>query len=217
MLTSDGFPTPSPELVAAWLERTHAAGGLWIADEVQGGHGRTGTAMWSFERLGITPGPRHAGQADGQRPPDRRGHHPARDRRAFADETVFFSTFGGNPVSAAAARAVLDVIADERILERVTAAGDGAAGRHPGSSPRARTGHRRCPRGRPGHRRRVRATPPTATAVKEGLRERGVLVGTTGRDGNVLKVRPPLAFTTAEVPVFADALEATLAGDARPS
>ena len=52
---------------------------------------------------------------------------------------------------------------------------------------------------------------PTASAIKEGLRERGVLVGTCGPAGNVLKVRPPLAFTEAEVPVFAEALAATLA------
>ncbi|HEX7247679.1 MAG TPA: aminotransferase class III-fold pyridoxal phosphate-dependent enzyme, partial [Actinomycetota bacterium] len=50
-----------------------------------------------------------------------------------------------------------------------------------------------------------------AKAVKEGLRQRGVLVGTSGRGGNVLKVRPPLAFTEAEIPVFTEALDATLA------
>ena len=54
----------------------------------------------------------------------------------------------------------------------------------------------------------------TAAAVKEGMRERGVLVGTTGRHGNVLKVRPPLAFSDADIPVFADALAATLASNA---
>jgi 4-aminobutyrate aminotransferase-like enzyme len=52
--------------------------------------------------------------------------------------------------------------------------------------------------------------PERASAIKDGLRERGVLVGTTGPQGNVLKVRPPLAFTTAEVPVFADALARTM-------
>ncbi len=50
----------------------------------------------------------------------------------------------------------------------------------------------------------------TASAIKEGLRRHGVLIGTCGRHGNVLKVRPPLAFTAAEVPVFTAALEATL-------
>ena len=54
------------------------------------------------------------------------------------------------------------------------------------------------------------ANASTATAIKEGMRERGVLVGTCGRAGNVLKVRPPLAFTSAEVPILADAFEATL-------
>ena len=54
--------------------------------------------------------------------------------------------------------------------------------------------------------------PDATAAIKEGLRDRGVLVGTTGTAGNILKVRPPLAFTTAEVPVFLEALDGALAG-----
>jgi 4-aminobutyrate aminotransferase-like enzyme len=50
----------------------------------------------------------------------------------------------------------------------------------------------------------------TAAAIKEGLRERGVLIGTAGREGNVLKVRPPLAFSDADILVFVDALASTL-------
>ena len=53
--------------------------------------------------------------------------------------------------------------------------------------------------------------PVAAAAIKDGLRRRGVLVGTTGRDGNVLKVRPPLAFTADLVPTFVSALAETLA------
>ena len=53
--------------------------------------------------------------------------------------------------------------------------------------------------------------PDATAAIKEGLRDRGVLVGTTGTAGNILKVRPPLAFTTGEVPIFTEALEAVLA------
>jgi 4-aminobutyrate aminotransferase-like enzyme len=49
-----------------------------------------------------------------------------------------------------------------------------------------------------------------ATAVKEGMRHAGVLIGTTGPQSNVLKVRPPLAFTEAHVPAFVGALEETL-------
>jgi len=50
----------------------------------------------------------------------------------------------------------------------------------------------------------------TTDAIKNGLRDRGVLVGTTGTTGSMLKVRPTLAFTAREVPVFATALRATL-------
>ena len=60
----------------------------------------------------------------------------------------------------------------------------------------------------PGGTRPDRAT---AVAVRDGMRARGVLVGTTGRTGNVLKVRPPLAFTDRELPVFVDALDSALA------
>jgi 4-aminobutyrate aminotransferase-like enzyme len=60
---------------------------------------------------------------------------------------------------------------------------------------------------------RASATPDerTASLVKDGLRERGVLVGTTGPHRNIVKVRPPLAFTEHEVPTFVEALSATLA------
>jgi 4-aminobutyrate aminotransferase-like enzyme len=49
-----------------------------------------------------------------------------------------------------------------------------------------------------------------ARTIKERLRHRGVLVGTTGREGNILKIRPPLAFTGDHVPVLTDALDAAV-------
>jgi len=213
VFTSDGFATASSDLVAAWVDRTHAAGGLWIADEVQGGHGRTGEAMWSFQRLGISPDVVTLGKPMGNGYPVGAVITRGEIARAFADETVFFSTFGGNPVAAAASNAVLDVIADECVLERVMVAGEGlrAAIRDIAAGQSGIVDVRGA-----GLAIGVEfADAATATAVKEGLRERGVLVGTTGRAGNVLKVRPPLAFTTAEIPVFADALGATLESIAR--
>ena len=85
--------------------------------------GATGEAMWSFERFGIEPDFVTLGKPMGN------GHPVAAviTRREFlehlADETVIFSTFGGNPVSAAAALAVLDVLEDERVLPRVAGRG----------------------------------------------------------------------------------------------
>ena len=55
VLTSDGIIDLEPELAAELVRRTHDAGAVWIADEVQSGYGRTGAAMWGYQRLGIEP------------------------------------------------------------------------------------------------------------------------------------------------------------------
>ena len=209
VLTSDGFLDPGPALAAEWLVATRAAGGLWIADEVQGGHGRTGLDLWSFQRLGITPDIVTLGKPMGNGHPVGAVVTRREIAARFADETVFFSTFGGNPVSAAAAIAVLDVIEDERVLERVTLVGTALV-------EAIRSVALPYPAVRDvrgvGLAIGVEITDvDTARAIKEDLRQRGVLIGTAGRDGTVLKVRPPLAFSEADVRVFADALAATLA------
>ena len=220
VLTSDGYLDPEPGEIQELVRLTHEAGGLWIADEVQGGHGRTGHWMWSFERYGIVPDVVTLGK------PMANGHPVGAviTRREivdrFADGTVFFSTFGGNQVSVAASMAVLDVLDDERVLPRVVEAGDAlrgalveVAGRFPiigevrGVGLAVGLDVVRDPGTRI-------ADPVAARAIKEGLRDRGVLVGTTGAAGNVLKIRPPLAFTARDVPVLVHALEATLAATA---
>ena len=209
VLTSDGYVDPGPALATGWREATRAAGGLWIADEVQGGHGRTGRHMWSFEHLGLIPDLVTLGKPMGNGHPVGAVVTRREIAERFGDETVFFSTFGGNPVSAAAALAVLDVLEDERVLERVTRLGAELLGAI-----------------------RAAAVPypavldvrgvglaigvelvdgETARSVKEGLREHGVLIGTAGRGGAVLKIRPPLAFSEGEIPVLVDALASTLA------
>ena len=193
--------------MSSWHDAARDSGALWIADEVQGGHGRTG-AMWSFERLGITPDLVTLGKPMGNGHPVGAVITRREIAARFGDETVFFSTFGGNPVSAAAALAVLDVLEDERLVER--AATTGGALRD-GIRAVARDDARIVDVRGVGLAIGVEVRDGvTASAIREGLRRRGVLIGTCGRDGNVLKVRPPLAFTTAEVPVFSDALAATL-------
>ncbi|HET9125908.1 MAG TPA: aminotransferase class III-fold pyridoxal phosphate-dependent enzyme, partial [Solirubrobacteraceae bacterium] len=138
LIMSDGVADLDPGYVQELVCLTREAGGLWIADEVQAGHGRTGEAMWAFERFGVVPDFVTLGKPMGN------GHPVAAviTRREIvariAEETTLFSTFGGNPVSAAAALAVLDVLEDERVLDRVqrtgTLLGDqlrAVAARHP--------------------------------------------------------------------------------------
>jgi 4-aminobutyrate aminotransferase-like enzyme/Ser/Thr protein kinase RdoA (MazF antagonist) len=218
VLQSDGVQVLAPEYVRDLVRRTHEAGALWIADEVQGGHGRTGDAMWSFQRFGIHPDFVTLGKPMGN------GHPVAavitrRDfLEGFADETVIFSTFGGNPVSMAAGLAVLEVLEDERVLPRVAATGEMLRG-----AVRDATGDVSCigdVRGM-GLANAIEIVsnsasktpdPVTASALQNAMKRNGVLLGTTGAAANVLKVRPPLAFTEREVPVFVDALVASLRG-----
>ncbi|WP_119724475.1 aminotransferase class III-fold pyridoxal phosphate-dependent enzyme [Lentzea terrae] len=216
VLTSDGIVDLDPAHVRALHRRAKAAGALWIADEVQSGHGRTGEALWGFSRFGIEPDFVTLGKPMGNGHPVAAVITRSDIVQAAVGRTLLFSTFGGNPVSAAAALAVLDVIDDERVLDRVRDTGEKMraalrelADRHPAIGDVRGAGlavgveivH-------PGGTRPDRAT---AVAVRDGMRARGVLVGTTGRTGNVLKVRPPLAFTDRELPVFVDALDSALA------
>jgi 4-aminobutyrate aminotransferase-like enzyme len=218
VLSSDGFHDLDPGYVGELVRLTHEGGGLWIADEVQGGHGRTGDGMWSFQRFGIQPDFVTLGKPMGNGHPIAAVITRREIAQRFATETVFFSTFGGNPVSAAAGLAVLDVLDDERVLPRVQAAGAAlragirdVAGRHPAIGDVRGMGLAigiEIVR----DRGTKEPDPETTKAIKEGMRDRGVLVGTTGAAGNILKVRPPLAFTTAEVPVFIEALGGALSG-----
>jgi len=164
--------------------------------------------MWSFQHLGLLPDVVTIGKPMGNGHPVGAVVTRREIAARFGDETVFFSTFGGNPVSAVAALAVLDVLDDERVLARVVRVGDAL-----------RAAIREVVRPYPavidvrgvGLAIGVEvADRATAAAIKEGLRERGVLIGTAGREGNVLKVRPPLAFSDADIPVFVDALASTL-------
>lgn len=216
LITSDGIADLSAPYVQELVRLTRDAGGLWIADEVQAGHGRTGEAMWAFERFGVIPDFVTLGKPMGNGHPVAAVVTRSEIVSALAGHTMLFSTFGGNPVSAAAALAVLNVIEDERVLHRVQETGrvlrnalTQLAARH-ASIGAVRGVGLACgvelvadPSGREPDRRRT-------DAVRDRLRHRGVLVGTTGPRGNILKIRPPLAFTSSHVPTLTAALDAAL-------
>jgi 4-aminobutyrate aminotransferase-like enzyme len=216
LVMSDRIDDLDPAYVKDLVRQTREAGALWIADEVQAGHGRTGE-MWAFDRFGVVPDFVTLGKPMGNGHPVAAVVTRSEIVQALVGHTVLFSTFGGNPVSAAAALAVLDVIADERVLDRVRGSGRalrdalaGLADAHPA------IGHVRgaglaC--GVEIVSDRARRTPDgrRARAVRDRLRHHGVLIGTSGRAGNILKLRPPLAFTAEHVPTLVSALDAALA------
>ncbi len=216
LLISDGIADLDPHYVQELVRLTRDAGALWIDDEVQAGHGRTGEALWCFERFGIVPDFVTLGKAMGNGYPVAAVVTRRDIAEALVGNTVLFSTFGGNPVSAAAGLAVLDVIDDERVLERVRRAGR-----------ELRAGIAEVVAAKPGvgdvrsvglalgvelvtDNETCAPDGPRAQAVRDRMRHLGVLVGTAGRHGNVLKVRPPLAFTVAHVPILVEALTTAL-------
>jgi 4-aminobutyrate aminotransferase-like enzyme/Ser/Thr protein kinase RdoA (MazF antagonist) len=197
--TSDGIWTPAADEVRAIARTTREAGGLVVADEVQAGHGRSGAHLWSFGQYGIAPDVVTLGKPMGN------GYPVAAviTRQELFDrlkaETEVFSTFGGNPVAARAALAVLDVIEDERLIESAARVGAELRGALEG----LQIGD---VRGRGLLIGVELETSDLAERVVDDMRDAGVLINRTGGQGNVLKIRPPLIFTTEHVELLIGAI-----------
>jgi 4-aminobutyrate aminotransferase-like enzyme/Ser/Thr protein kinase RdoA (MazF antagonist) len=205
-LMSDGIYVPATSELRLLVEQTHAAGGLYVADEVQAGHGRCGPELWSFAQHGIAPDVVTLGKPMGNGYPVAAvvTRRELAERFAYAGRT--FSTFGGNPVAASAALAVLDVLEDERLPERAAGVGERL---------RAAVESLRKPdivevRGRGLLAGVQLSSGEFAARVTEELRAAGVLVGLTGKHADTLKIRPPLAFTHEHAELVVAALDRAL-------
>ena len=202
-LTSDGIWVPSATAVQALVDRTHDAGGLFVADEVQAGYGRLGEHLWAFAHYGITPDIVTLGKPMGNGYPVAAviTRQDIVERFAFAGEV--FSTFGGNPVAAQAALAVLDVIEDEGLVAHSARVGAHLLEELRGLSLEAR--------GRGLLVGVQLQSPEAAGGMVDRLRDGGVLIGRTGPRGDVLKIRPPLVFTEEHVDLLVSAAQVSLA------
>jgi 4-aminobutyrate aminotransferase-like enzyme len=203
-----GFLRPVRDLV-----REH--GGLYIADEVQPGFGRTGEAMWGFQRHGIAPDLAVMGKPMGNGMPIAAVAARPDLLEDFGGKIRYFNTFGGNSVCVAAAAAVLDVIETEGLMENARATGRyllQTLGDIAATSPRIS-----AVRG-VGLYAAIDFTDPStgepdgaaAVAVVNALRERHVLISATGPHGSTLKIRPPLPFAAEHVDRLATALAGSL-------
>jgi 4-aminobutyrate aminotransferase-like enzyme len=219
MFANEGLPT----LSRGWLDKTvaviRAAGGIIIADEVQPGFGRAGSHFWGHDKLGFAPDVVVMGK------PMANGHPVGAVATrpdvmaAFRNAFSYFNTFGGNPVSAAAALAVLDVIRDEGLQEnaaRVSAhvAARMSALRHPLLRDTRSNGLFFGAEfiGDDG----LPATRFCADLV-EGMVARGVLMNVIGAGRNILKIRPPMPFSIENADFLMDRLEEALGSTPVPA
>ena len=215
IFSSDGIYADPAGFLKQAVDVAHQAGGLFISDEVQPGFGRTGTAMWGFQRHGVEPDIVTMGKPMGNGFPVGGVVTRPEILEAFCETTGYFNTFGGNPVAAAAGLAVLDVIEDEGLIENANRIGGyfrsrlrEIAGRHPGIGDVRSAGlFIGIEFSLPGT---TDPDPTSAGYVINALKERGVLVGAAGAYGNVLKVRPPLCFARDNADLFLDTLDAVL-------
>lgn len=117
-----GIIAMPPGYMSGAADRVRAAGGLYIADEVQSGFGRTGDHFWGFEADGVVPDIVVMAKGLGNGFPI--GAVVARKEVAAPmAEKFMFHTYGANPTSAAAARAVLAVMRDEGLQENARVVG----------------------------------------------------------------------------------------------
>jgi 4-aminobutyrate aminotransferase-like enzyme len=197
-------------------EKVHAAGGLCIADEVQAGVCRTGT-FWGFEQYDVVPDIVFTGKPFG-------GGYPVAavfTTRAIADEwarsDIYFNTFGGNPVAAAAARAVIHYAKEHNILEHVSSVGEYLVSHLRQLAQKHEViGHiqgRGLFVGVDLVRDRKTREPAAELArlIPDAMKAEGVLIGLTGPNGNCLKFRPPLVFTEEDVDITLEAFDKVLA------
>lgn len=215
LFSSDGiFATPG--VLKPVAEAVHAAGGLFVADEVQSGFARSGERFWGFQRHGIDPDIVTMGKPMGNGYPVAGIAVAHEVVESFGRDTRYFNTFGGNGVAMAAAQAVLDYMRDEGVQENVARVGaqlreglSALAARHEVIGDIRGAG---LYIGVEMVRERAGRTPDAGLAgrIVNDLRERRVLISATGPEANVLKIRPPLVFSPADADWLLNELSAVL-------
>jgi 4-aminobutyrate aminotransferase-like enzyme len=216
IFSSDGvFADPAAFLQPA-VDAMRRAGGLFIADEVQPGFGRTGEALWGFQRHSLVPDIVTLGKPMGNGYPVAAVVAKPEVLAPFGSHCRYFNTFGGNPVAMAAARAVLEIIGEERLRERALDTGHYLRRRLVALADKFEViGDVRGAGLFIGVELvgdRATHSPATRLAgeVVNELRRRRVLISAAGPGANVLKIRPPLPFGRPEADLFLSALEASL-------
>jgi 4-aminobutyrate aminotransferase-like enzyme len=201
LFSSDGVFADPKGFLGPAAEAIRAAGGLFIADEVQPGFARTGDAMWGFQRHGVVPDLVTLGKPMGNGLPIAGVVAGPELLDRFATEARYFNTFGGNPVCCAAAMAVLEVIEREGLQTNAQRVGAllqqglrELADRHP-SIGDVRGAGLFIGVELVKDRASKEPDPELALRIVNALRERRVLISASSPLGNVLKIRPPLPFS----------------------
>jgi 4-aminobutyrate aminotransferase-like enzyme len=207
-----GLITPPKEYFEIVAGIVKKYGGLFISDEVQTGWGRTGK-WFGIEQYGVQPDMLTSAKGLGNGMPI--GITAARPEVAEAYKGLTISTFGGNPVTTTAARAVLDYIDENNLM--INAVEMGAYLRSKLEEMQARFPLIGEVRGMGllqaielVEDRETRAPAGAATnALLEAARENRTLIGKGGLNGNVIRISPPMNVGKSDIDDFAERLSAS--------
>ena len=211
---NEGFPNLEHGFLDEAISNIRNEGAIVIADEVQPGFGRIGTNWWGYQKIGIEPEIVTMGK------PMANGHPVAcvatstEIMGSFRNNYGYFNTFGGNPVSCAAASATLEVVENEKLIKNALAVGQYAlkgleelkkefpqikqvrgSGLFFGAEMRGENNE-----------------PLTqyASQIAEKMRDKRILLGVLGKNRNTLKIRPPMVFSKNNVDHLLENLRDTM-------
>lgn len=213
---NEGFPAQQ----AGWLQRAakvaQDAGGLLICDEVQSGFGRIGTHFWSYQKQQVKPDIVVLGKPMANGHPVGAVVTSRETMAAFRSKFRYFNTFGGNPVSCAAAMAVLDELQDRELVEQAKLVGDYALKRLKTLQEKytvigdVRGSGLIFGAEMVVDRETMQPASEFTDRVVNAMRHRGILHSKLGPYKNTLKIRPPMPFNIENADLLFDTLDQVL-------
>lgn len=217
LFLNEGFPAQDEGWLRPAADAVRKAGGLLVCDEVQSGFARSGSYFWAHQKQGVVPDVVTLGKSMGN------GHPVAglvtrsdvMDR--FRSSFRYFNTFGGNPVSCAAATAVLDELQEKNLQANAAKIG--------------KLAHERLTRLAEKYEvigdvrqsgmvfgaefvldRETRAPAADyADRIVNAMRHRGIILSKLGRHKNTLKIRPPMPFGETHLDMLIETLDLVMA------
>ncbi len=198
-----GFITPPKEYFKIVFKIIKNYGGLFIADEVQTAWGRTGKRWFGIEQWEVTPDIITSAKGLANGVPV--GVTMTRPEIAGSFQGLQISTFGGNPVTSVAAKATIDLIEEDRLMDNADVVGryyrEGLEHLQEKFEPIGDVRGMGLLQAMEFVKDRVSKEPDPAMTNKfmEECRNRGLLVGKGGLHGNVVRTSPPLNISKADV------------------
>ncbi|MGB7244659.1 MAG: aminotransferase class III-fold pyridoxal phosphate-dependent enzyme [Sulfitobacter sp.] len=216
LFLNEGFPAQAEGWLKPAADAARRAGGLLICDEVQSGFGRCGSHFWAHQKQGVVPDIVCMGKPMGNGHPVAGLVTTSEIMARFRGSFRYFNTFGGNPVSCAAALAVLNELEEKDLKAHAFKIGRQAHERLSELAQKYEViGDVRQSGmvfGAEFVLDRDTKEPASAYAdrVVNAMRHRGILLSKLGRHKNTLKIRPPMPFAQEHLDLLIETLDSVL-------